>query len=46
VKSEQAEETLEMGTILISEPVSRKALREAGEELFGDMVKAVVDVER
>jgi hypothetical protein len=35
-----------MGTILIDEPVSRKELREAGEELYGDMVKAVVDVEK
>ena len=35
-----------MGTILISEPVTRKELREAGEELYGDMVKAVVDIER
>jgi hypothetical protein len=45
VKNKQGE-TLEMGTILISEPVSRKELREAGEELYGDMVKAVVDIER
>ena len=35
-----------MPTILISEPISRKELREAGEELYGDMVKAVVDIER
>ena len=35
-----------MGTILISEPISPKQLREAGEELYGDMVKAVVDVEK
>ena len=35
-----------MGIILISEPVSTKQLREAGEELFGDMVKAVVDVDK
>ena len=35
-----------MGTILISEPISAKQLREAGEELYGDMVKAVVDVEK
>ena len=46
MKSKQSEEVLEMGTILISEPVSRKELREVGEELFGDMVKAVVDIER
>ena len=35
-----------MGTILISEPIASQQLREAGEELFGDMVKAVVDVEK
>ncbi|MGH9930255.1 MAG: DUF5674 family protein [Pyrinomonadaceae bacterium] len=35
-----------MGTIFISEPISSKQLREAGEELFGDMVKAVVDVDK
>ncbi|MGH9871949.1 MAG: DUF5674 family protein [Pyrinomonadaceae bacterium] len=35
-----------MGTILISEAISPKQLREAGEELYGDMVKAVVDVEK
>lgn len=35
-----------MGTILISEPTSARQLREAGEELFGDMVKAVVDIEK
>ena len=35
-----------MGTILISEPISAQQLREAGEELFGDMVKAVVDIEK
>ena len=35
-----------MGTMLISEPISLKKLRETGEELFGDMVKAVVDVEK
>jgi hypothetical protein len=46
MKSKQGEETLQMGMILISEPVSREELREAGEELFGDMVKAVVDIER
>ena len=32
--------------MLISEPISLKKLRETGEELFGDMVKAVVDVEK
>lgn len=35
-----------MGTILISEPISTLQLRDAGEELYGDMVKAVVDVEK
>jgi hypothetical protein len=35
-----------MGMTLISEPISTQQLREAGEELYGDMVKAVVDVER
>lgn len=35
-----------MGTILISEPTSARQLREAGEELFGDMVKAVVDIDK
>jgi hypothetical protein len=35
-----------MGTILVSEPISIQQLREAGEELYGDMVKAVVDVEK
>ena len=35
-----------MGTTLISEPISAQQLREAGEELYGDMVKAVVDVEK
>lgn len=35
-----------MGTTLISEPISTQQLREAGEELYGDMVKGVVDVEK
>ncbi|HEY3037350.1 MAG TPA: DUF5674 family protein [Pyrinomonadaceae bacterium] len=35
-----------MGMILISEPISTEELRETGQELFGDMVKAVVDVEK
>ena len=35
-----------MGTMLISEPISAQQLREAGEELYGDMVKAVVDDEK
>jgi hypothetical protein len=33
-----------MGTMLLDKPISRQQLREAGEELYGDMVKAVVDV--
>jgi len=44
-RAEDVNETLFMGTILISEPISTQQLREAGEELYGDMVKAVVDVE-
>ena len=35
-----------MGIILISETISPQQLRQAGEELYGDMVKAVVDVEK
>lgn len=35
-----------MGTILVSEPISTQQLREAGEELYGDMVKAVIDIEK
>src|SRR6185436_14246425 len=35
-----------MGTLLVNEPISIQKLREVGEELFGDMVKAVVDVEK
>ena len=35
-----------MGTTLITKPISTQQLREIGEELFGDMVKAVVDVEK
>jgi hypothetical protein len=35
-----------VGTILIREPISPEQLREAGEELFGEMVKAVVDVDK
>lgn len=37
---------LVMGIALVSEPISTQQLREAGEELYGDMVKAVVDVEK
>ena len=39
-------QTIVMGITLVSEPISAKQLREAGEELYGDMVKAVVDVEK
>ena len=35
-----------MGTILVTEPISTQRIREAGEELFGDMVKAVIDIEK
>lgn len=35
-----------MGIKLVSEPISTQQLRQAGEELYGDMVKAVVDVEK
>ena len=35
-----------MGTILVDKPIARQQLREAGEELYGDMVKAVVDVKK
>lgn len=35
-----------MGTILLDKPISTQQLREAGEELYGDMVKAVVDVKK
>lgn len=35
-----------MGTILIDEPISTQQLRQAGEELYGDMVKAVIDIEK
>jgi hypothetical protein len=37
---------LSMGTTLVTEPISPQQLRETGEELYGDMVKAVVDVEK
>jgi hypothetical protein len=33
-----------MGTMLVDKPITRQQLREAGEELYGDMVKGVVDV--
>jgi hypothetical protein len=35
-----------MGTILVTKPISTQRIREAGEELFGDMVKAVIDTEK
>lgn len=35
-----------MGLILVAKPISAEQLREAGDELFGDMVKAVVDVQK
>jgi len=35
-----------MGITLVKEPISTKQLREAGEELYGDMVKAVVDLQK
>jgi hypothetical protein len=36
----------QMGTLLVTEPISVVHLRETGEELYGDMVKAVVDVQK
>jgi len=35
-----------MDVTLIDKPISRLQLKEAAEELFGDMAKAVVDVEK
>lgn len=35
-----------MGTVLINEPISTEQLRAAGEDLYGDMVKAVIDIEK
>lgn len=35
-----------MGTFFVSEPIPLSRLREIGEELYGDMVKAVVDVKK
>ena len=35
-----------MDVILIDKPISRKELKDAAEQLFGDMVKAVIDVEK
>jgi len=39
-------DVISMGTALVSEPISVSRLREIGEELYGDMVKAVVDVKK
>ena len=38
--------TVPMDVTLIDEPITRQQLQEAAEQLFGDMIKAVVDVER
>jgi hypothetical protein len=35
-----------MPILLVGNPISLTQLRQAGEELYGDMVKAVVDVEK
>lgn len=35
-----------MGTLLVTESISPQQLRDVGEDLFGDMVKAVVDIEK
>ena len=35
-----------MGTILVNQPISTEQLREVGEGLYGDMVKAVIDIEK
>ena len=35
-----------MDVTLVDKPISRQRLKDAAEELFGDMVKAVVDVEK
>ena len=35
-----------MDVILIDKPISRQQLKDAAEQLFGDMVKAVIDVEK
>jgi hypothetical protein len=44
--AEDVSEEFVMAVTLISEPISLQQLRETGEDLFGDMVKAVVDVEK
>lgn len=35
-----------MDVALIDQPITRQQLKEAAEEMFGDMIKAVVDVEK
>lgn len=35
-----------MNVTLVDRPITRQQLKEAAEQLFGDMVKAVVDVEK
>ena len=35
-----------MAMTLVQEPISIQQLRDSGEDLFGDMVKTVVDVEK
>src|SRR5438128_12038129 len=35
-----------MDVILIDKPISRQQLKDAAEQLFGDMVKAVLDIEK
>ena len=35
-----------MDVILIDKPISRQQLKDAAEQLFGDMVKAVIDAEK
>jgi hypothetical protein len=45
-RAEDVIEELSMGSTLVTEPISKQQLREAGEELYGDMIKAVIDVEK
>jgi hypothetical protein len=35
-----------MGIVLVAEPITVLQLRQAGEDLYGDMVKAVVDIKK
>jgi len=35
-----------MDVTLIDQPITRQQLKEAAEEIFGDMIKAVVDIEK